>query len=82
VLAGVLVSKERRGRALAIVNGGFSVAVALGVPKEAGTGLSSATLRERVAAIRQPSALPALFVTTLSGVGGYTVYTYIARLPE
>jgi predicted MFS family arabinose efflux permease len=111
-LAGVLVPKERRGRALAIVNGGFSVAVALGVPlgaligsrlgwrmtfigvavlaatalvglllgvpKEAGTGLSSATLRERVAAVRQPSVLPALFVTTLWGVGGYTVYTYIA----
>jgi len=31
-LAGALVPKERRGRALAIVNGGLSVAVALGVP--------------------------------------------------
>jgi predicted MFS family arabinose efflux permease len=106
------VPKERRGRALAIVNGGFSVAVALGVPlgaligselgwrmnfigvailaaiafiglllgiaKEAGTGLSAATLGERVAVIAQPAALPALLVTTLWAVGGYTVYTYIA----
>src|SRR5260370_3103743 len=31
-LAGALVPEQRRGRALAIVNGGFSVAVALGVP--------------------------------------------------
>ncbi len=111
-LAGALVPEQRRGRALAIVNGGFSVAVALGVPlgaligshlgwrmmfvavavlaatalvgllagipKAAGTGLSAATLKERVAVIGQPAALPALLVTTLWGVGGYTVYTYIA----
>jgi predicted MFS family arabinose efflux permease len=111
-LAGALVPTERRGRALAIVNGGISLAVALGVPlgaligshfgwrmtfigvavlaatalvglhlgipKEAATGLSAATLRERVAVIGQPAVLPALFVTTLWGVGGYTVYTYIA----
>jgi predicted MFS family arabinose efflux permease len=31
-LAGALVPEDHRGRALAIVNGGFSVAVALGVP--------------------------------------------------
>ena len=31
-LAGALVAPERRGRALAIVNGGLSMAVALGVP--------------------------------------------------
>jgi predicted MFS family arabinose efflux permease len=31
-LAGVIVPEDHRGRALAIVNGGFSVAVALGVP--------------------------------------------------
>jgi len=111
-LAGTLVPKERRGRALAIVNGGLSIAVALGVPlgaligshlgwrmtfigvavlaaaaliglhlgipRQAGTGPSAATLRERVAVIGQPAVLPALFVTTLWGVGGYTVYTYIA----
>src|SRR5260370_28553168 len=111
-LAGALVPRARRGCALAIVKGGFSVAVALGVPlgaligsrlgwrmtfigvavlaataliglllgipKAAGTGLSAATLKERVAVVGQPAALPALFVTTLWGVGGYTVYTYIA----
>jgi predicted MFS family arabinose efflux permease len=111
-LAGALVPKERRGRALAIVNGGLSIAVALGVPlgaligshlgwrmtfigvavpaaaaliglhlgipRQAGTGPSAATLRERAAVIGQPAVLPALFVTTLWGVGGYTVYTYIA----
>jgi predicted MFS family arabinose efflux permease len=111
-LAGALVPKERRGRAMAIVTGGLSVAVALGVPlgalvgshlgwrmtfigvavlaaaalvglllgipKEAGKGLSSATLKERVVVVRQPAALPALLVTTLWAVGGYAVYTYIA----
>ena len=111
-LAGVLAPKERRGRALAIVNGGFSVAVALGVPvgafigghlgwrmtfigvaalsmvallglsvglpKGVGQGLSVPTFRERLAAVREPGALPALLVTTLWAVGGYTVYTFIA----
>jgi predicted MFS family arabinose efflux permease len=37
-LAGVLVPPERRGRALAIVNGGLTVAVALGVPLGAFVG--------------------------------------------
>ena len=37
-LAGALVPKDYRGRALAIVNGGFSVAVALGVPLGAFVG--------------------------------------------
>jgi predicted MFS family arabinose efflux permease len=54
------------------------VGLHLGIPKEAATGLSAATLRERVTVIGQPAVLPALFVTTLWGVGGYTVYTYIA----
>jgi predicted MFS family arabinose efflux permease len=111
-LAGSLVSPERRGRALAIVLGGFSLAVALGVPlgaiignhfgwrmtfasvaglglvafiglllgipRSAGSGLAAATLRERAAIARQPGAFPALLVTTLWGMGGYSVYTYIA----
>jgi predicted MFS family arabinose efflux permease len=37
-LAGAIVSPERRGRALAIVNGGISLAVALGVPLGAVVG--------------------------------------------
>jgi predicted MFS family arabinose efflux permease len=111
-LAGALVAPEWRGRALAIVNGGLSLAVALGVPLGAlvgahfgwrssfvgvavlaaaafsglllglprgiGAGLAVATLRERLAVIRQPGALPILLVTTLWAVGTYTVYTYIA----
>jgi predicted MFS family arabinose efflux permease len=113
-LAGALLPPERRGRALAIVSGGFSVAVALGVPtgafignhlgwrvtfvavavlalaatvglllgvpKDAGKSLSTATLAERIAVIRQPGTLPALFVTTLWALGCYTVYTFIAPL--
>jgi predicted MFS family arabinose efflux permease len=111
-LAGALVPEEYRGRALAIVNGGFSVAVALGVPlgafvgshwgwrmnfvgvavlaaaaliglfagiaREAGAGQSAATIKERIAVVTRPAALPALLVTTLWAVGGYAVYTYIA----
>jgi len=38
-LAGALAAPERRGRALAIVNGGLSLAVALGVPLGAFVGL-------------------------------------------
>src|SRR5580704_18252138 len=37
-LAGTLVHPSRRGRALAIVNGGITVAVALGVPAGAFVG--------------------------------------------
>src|SRR5580658_6931791 len=37
-MAGALLPPERRGRALAIVSGGFSVAVALGVPTGAFIG--------------------------------------------
>jgi predicted MFS family arabinose efflux permease len=111
-LAGALATPEWRGRALAIVNGGLSLAVALGVPLGAvvgahfgwrssfvgvtvlaaaafsgllfgmprgiGAGLTVATLRERLAVVRQPGALPILLVTTLWAVGAYTVYTYIA----
>jgi predicted MFS family arabinose efflux permease len=111
-LAGALVPPEWRGRALAIVNGGLSLAVALGVPLGAlvgahfgwrssfvgvavlaaaavsgllfgmprgiGAGLAVATLRERLAVVRQPGALPILLVTTLWAVGTYTVYTYIS----
>jgi predicted MFS family arabinose efflux permease len=111
-LAGALVPPERRGRALAIISGGFSVAVALGVPagafighhigwrvtfvavailaviacvglwfgipRNAGQNLSTASLAERVAVIRQPGVLRALTVTSLWALGCYTVYTFIA----
>ena len=111
-MAGALLPPEKRGRALAIISGGFSVAVALGVPAgafighhmgwrvnfgavallaaiaciglwlgippSAGKGLSTASLSERVAVIRQPGVLPALVVTSLWALGCYTVYTFIA----
>lgn len=111
-LAGALAPSERRGRALAIVSGGMSLAVALGVPlgafignrfgwrmnfigmaglsviavvgllfglpKGIGEGLVTASLRERIAVVRQPSALFALCITTLWAVGTYSVFTYIA----
>jgi predicted MFS family arabinose efflux permease len=35
-------------------------------------------LRERIAVVRQPDALPALLVTTIWGVGSYANYVYIA----
>ncbi len=111
-VAGSLLPPDRRGRALAIVSGGFSIAVALGVPtgafighhlgwrvtflgvavlaliavvglavgipKDAGRNLATATLSERLAVIRQPGTLPALFVTTLWALGCYTMYTFIS----
>ena len=111
-LAGALAPPERRGRALAIVSGGISLAVALGVPlgaffghrfgwrmnfigvaglsvialagllfglpKGIGAGLVTASLRERMAVVRQPPALFALCVTTLWAIGTYSVFTYIA----
>ena len=111
-LAAALVPPERRGRALAIVTGGISLAVALGVPvgaligthfgwrttfvavgalasaalvglliglpRDVGGGLTSATLQERIAVAVQPAALRTLLVTTLWAMGGYTVYTFIA----
>ncbi len=113
-LAGALVPPQRRGHALAIVTGGLSLAVALGVPLGAfigvhfgwrstflgvaglgtiaiagllfglphtiGGGFHVATLRERVAIVRQPAVFPALLVTTLWAMGTYTVYTYVTPL--
>ena len=103
---------ERRGRALAVVTGGVSLAVALGVPvgalvgthlgwrttflgvaalaaaalagllfglpRDAAIGLTTATLKDRMAVVAQPAALRTLLVTTLWAMGSYTVYTYIA----
>jgi predicted MFS family arabinose efflux permease len=111
-LDGVLVPPGRRGTALAIVTGGTSLAVALGVPlgafigsrfgwrmtfvgvsilafvalvglltripRDIGRGLSTATMRERIAVVRQPGAVPALLITTIWGVGTQANYIYIA----
>ncbi len=111
-LASALVPPERRARAIAVVNGGLTVAIALGVPlgalignhfgwrmtfvgvallgatavagllgglpKGVGAGLSTATLKERLAVIRVPAVPSGLLLTTLWASGGYAVYTYIA----
>jgi predicted MFS family arabinose efflux permease len=113
-LASALVPAERRGRAIAIVNGGLTAAIALGVPLGAlvgerfgwrmtfvgvavlsavavlglaqglprgvGAELVSASLGDRVRAVRNPRVARTLLVTTLWATGGYTVYTYVAPL--
>jgi predicted MFS family arabinose efflux permease len=110
-LAGSLAAPHHRGRALAIVNGGITVAIAIGVPLGAFVGAhfgwratfvgvallsivalavlgallprdivaaAPAGIRERLAVIAVPSALPTLLTTTLWAVAAYTVYTYIS----
>src|SRR5580693_1712655 len=97
-LAGALVPAEQRGRAIAIVNGGLTAAIALGVPLGAlvgerlgwrmtfvgvgvlsaiaaaglarglqrgvGASMVSASLRDRVRAVRNPRVARSLAVTT------------------
>ncbi len=113
-LAGALVPAEQRGRAIAIVNGGLTAAIALGVPLGAlvgerlgwrmtfvgvgvlsaiavaglarglqrgvGASMVSASLRDRVRAVRNPRVARSLAVTTLWATGSYAVYTYVAPL--
>jgi predicted MFS family arabinose efflux permease len=111
-VATALVAPERRGSALSIVNGGTSLAIALGVPigavvghmagwrttfigvailavaavaglslglpKGFGSGIPVATLRARLAVVRNLRVLLAMLVTTLWATGAYVVYTYVA----
>jgi predicted MFS family arabinose efflux permease len=113
-LASALVPAEQRGRAIAIVNGGLTAAIALGVPLGAlvgerlgwrmtfvGVGVLSAiaaagltqglprgvggtmvtaSLAERVRAVRNPHVARTLAVTTIWASGSYAVYTYVAPL--
>jgi predicted MFS family arabinose efflux permease len=113
-LAGAVVAAEQRGRAIAIVNGGLTAAIALGVPLGAwvgerlgwrmtfagvgvlsaiaaaglarglprGVGAStvSASLGDRVRAVRNPRVARTLAVTTFWATGSYAVYTYVAPL--
>lgn len=113
-LAGAIVSPARRGRAIAVVNAGITVALALGVPlgavighalgwrmtfagvaglsaiaaigvyvgvpREIGQGIPTATLRERVSVAVRPVVLATLLATTLWATGAYTVYTYLSPL--
>ncbi len=113
-LAGAIATPERRGRAIAVVNGGITVAIALGVPlgaivghhlgwrmtfagvaglaalatagvaigvpRDIGVGIPTATLRERIAVAGRPAVLVTLLSTTLWATGAYTVYTYLSPL--
>jgi predicted MFS family arabinose efflux permease len=113
-LAGALVPADERGRAIAIVNGGLTGAIALGVPLGAlvgerlgwrttfvgvgalsaiaalglargvpfgaGAAMVTATLKDRVRAVRDRRVARALSVTTLWATGSYAVYTYVAPL--
>ena len=111
-LASAVVAPERRGTAIAIVNGGLSISVAFGVPlgaligdrlgwrttfacvaalsivatisllaglpRNIGSGLSTASLKERIKTASQPIILLTLLVTTLWAMGSYAIYTYLA----
>jgi predicted MFS family arabinose efflux permease len=113
-LAGALVPAQQRGRAIAIVNGGLTAAIALGVPLGAmvgerfgwrttfvgvgalsaiavvglarglprgvGAAMVTASLGDRVRAMRNPRVARTLFVTTIWASGSYAVYTYVAPL--
>jgi predicted MFS family arabinose efflux permease len=113
-LAGALVPAEQRGRAIAIVNGGLTAAIAFGVPLGAlvgerlgwratflgvgvlsaiaavglarglqrgvGASMVTASLRDRLRAVRDPRVARTVAVTTLWATGSYAVYTYVAPL--
>jgi predicted MFS family arabinose efflux permease len=49
-----------------------------GLARNIGSGLAVASLRERLAVVRQPAVLLALLVTMLWATGAYAVYTYLA----
>jgi predicted MFS family arabinose efflux permease len=63
---------------VAILAAAAVTGLSIGLPRDANTGLVPTTLQQRMSVIRQPLVLPALLVTTLWGIGGYTDYTYIA----
>ena len=111
-LAGVIVAPERRGKALAIVSAGMTLAIALGLPlgavtghffgwratfsivavmslvaiagiragiaADAGAGIPVATLRQRLAVVRQPAIVRLLSVSLLWAIGAFTAYPFLA----
>jgi predicted MFS family arabinose efflux permease len=109
-VAVAVAAPERRGRAIALVTSGLTVATVIGVPlgtmignqfgwratfvMVAGLGAlalagllfglprglpkSTASLAERLAVARHDAVLSALAITTLWGIGGFTVFTYLA----
>lgn len=112
-LAGVIVPPDMRGRALAIVSAGQTLAIALGLPlgglighafgwratfllvggmsavaivgiglgigRQAGQGLAVASLRERVAVVRQGPVLRLLGVSLAWAIGAFAAYPYVAE---
>lgn len=112
-LAGVIVPPTMRGRALAIVSGGQTLAIALGLPlgglighafgwratfllvgamslvaiagiltgidRDAGQGITVASLRERVSVVAQRSVLRLLAVSLFWSIGAFAAYPYIAE---
>lgn len=113
-VATAMVAPARRGSALSIVNGGTSLAIAIGVPLGAIVGgaagwrmtfagvavlavfattglclglprafaanIPVASLRMRVAVMKNRQLLLGMLVTTAWATGAYVVYTYIAVL--
>lgn len=112
-LAGVIVPPEMRGRALAIVSAGQTLAIALGLPlgglighafgwratfllvggmstvaivgillgigAQAGQGLAVASLRERLAVVRQAPVVRLLGVSLAWAFGAFAAYPYVAE---
>jgi predicted MFS family arabinose efflux permease len=54
------------------------VGLVVGLRKDLGLGLATASLRERVGVARQPVVLLTLLTTALWAMGAYTIYTYLA----
>ena len=81
-LAGALVTPERRGRALSIVSGGMSLAVALGVPLGAVVGTNFGWRTNFVGiGVLALLALGGLIIGTKPGIGaGLTAATLRERL--
>jgi predicted MFS family arabinose efflux permease len=109
-VAVAIASPERRGRAIALVTSGLTVATVLGVPLGTWIGnhygwratfilvaalgavalagllfglprglpRTTATIAQRLAVARRSTVLHALSVTALWGIGGFTVFTYLA----
>ena len=84
-----LVDAHHRARAISVVVGGTTVAVAVGAPLGAllgtfagwrGTFFAVAALGERLRAALRPGVLPILVQTLLILTGAFTVFSYIAPL--
>jgi predicted MFS family arabinose efflux permease len=64
--------------AVALLSMAALAGLLIGLPRGVGSGLTVATLCDRLAVVRQQGVLAALLTTTLWATGAYTVYTFIA----